>query len=248
MKFFIQLLLVSILQLLSTVWCILQFKLTKNICDYVIIIWHLSIAFNKIIPFQNKCLCVCNQCRCRSVPNTNLQMNWTTNCTQGNYSAFNNLYYCPPYINPYLNPFYPLPNISQPIKVHSCYPTTSGRRDVGAGIERSECPIVVVSDDENMSTRTRKPRTIFTAEQLLALENRFAVQTHLNYYDTMDLVKDLGLDARQVKIWFRNRRSKLRSSMKRNFSRGRNVNMTRIKGVVDVQNEATLDVEQSVLL
>ena len=182
---------------------------------------------NKSNPY--KCSCVCNLCRCRSVLNTSLQMNSTTNCTQRNCSGFNNLYYCPTYNNPYLNPFYPLPNIPQPLQVHSCYPTTLGRRDEGAGIERSECRIVVSSDDEDMSTRSRKPRTIFTAEQLLALENRFSVQTHLNYYDTMDVVKELGLDATQVKSWFSSRRSKLRSSMKRNFSRGWNVNITRMK-------------------
>ena len=187
--------------------------------------------------FQNKCLCICNQCRCRSVPNASLQTNLTTNHTQGNLFAFNNLFYYPPY----LNPFYPLPNILQPRQVDSSRPTTSGG---GAEIEKPDSPIKVSSDNEDMSSRTRKPRTIFTAEQLLGLETRFSVHTHLNHYDTLDLARELGLDETQVKTWFRNRRSKLRTSMKRNFCRGRNLKVTRIKDdVVDAQDEAKLDAE-----
>ena len=179
--------------------------------------WVPAISSNKVMAFQNKCLCVCNRCRCRSVPNTNLQ---------ANLPAFTFPY--PLYLNPQLNPIYP----------SSITPQVS---------TIAECENRVAVVDEVTPACSRRPRTIFTTEQLLVLESRFSVHTHLSHYDAADLGKELGLDVYQVQTWFRNRRAKLRNSMKRNFCRGRNVKITRVKNDgTETQNAATVDEDNDV--
>ncbi|CAI4222243.1 unnamed protein product [Auanema sp. JU1783] len=56
--------------------------------------------------------------------------------------------------------------------------------------------------------KVRKPRTIYSSQQLAMLQKRFIKTQYLALPDRASLAAELGLTQTQVKIWFQNRRSK----------------------------------------
>ncbi|GMR62696.1 hypothetical protein PMAYCL1PPCAC_32891, partial [Pristionchus mayeri] len=67
-------------------------------------------------------------------------------------------------------------------------------------------------DNSKIHLRTqhnrRKPRVLFTHEQVAELEERFARQRYVSAAEREELATKLTLTATQVKIWFQNRRYK----------------------------------------
>uniref|UniRef100_A0A0K0FDJ2 Homeobox protein ceh-12 (inferred by orthology to a C. elegans protein) n=1 Tax=Strongyloides venezuelensis TaxID=75913 RepID=A0A0K0FDJ2_STRVS len=59
-------------------------------------------------------------------------------------------------------------------------------------------------------SRMRRPRTTFTSEQLMKLENQFAETKYLSRPRRYRLAQELCLSETQIKIWFQNRRMKSR--------------------------------------
>ncbi|KHJ44251.1 homeobox domain protein [Trichuris suis] len=58
--------------------------------------------------------------------------------------------------------------------------------------------------------RPKRPRTVFSGEQLIKLENVFRKTQYVVGTERHRLSKLLGLTDQQVKVWFQNRRTKLR--------------------------------------
>ena len=53
-------------------------------------------------------------------------------------------------------------------------------------------------------------RTTYTREQLQTLEGFFADKKYINYEERLEVSREIGVSEKQVKMWFQNRRTKLK--------------------------------------
>ncbi|XP_055309324.1 segmentation polarity homeobox protein engrailed [Sitodiplosis mosellana] len=82
----------------------------------------------------------------------------------------------------------------------------SDRPSSGPRYRKPKTPKVKTDNDE------KRPRTAFSSEQLARLKREFNENHYLNEQRRQKLSAELGLNEAQIKIWFQNKRAKLKKS------------------------------------
>ncbi|NXL92776.1 HME2 protein, partial [Alectura lathami] len=62
------------------------------------------------------------------------------------------------------------------------------------------------------ASEDKRPRTAFTAEQLQRLKAEFQTNRYLTEQRRQSLAQELGLNESQIKIWFQNKRAKIKKA------------------------------------
>lgn len=67
--------------------------------------------------------------------------------------------------------------------------------------------------DEEKKADEKRPRTAFTNEQLARLKKEFDENRYLTETRRQELARELKLNESQIKIWFQNKRAKMKKSV-----------------------------------
>lgn len=65
-----------------------------------------------------------------------------------------------------------------------------------------------------MPLQSQRSRIFYTSKQLQTLENVFAEKKYIDSKDRLWISKEVGVSEKQIKMWFQNRRTRLKKEMK----------------------------------
>lgn len=65
---------------------------------------------------------------------------------------------------------------------------------------------------KNSDSEDKRPRTAFTAEQLQSLKAEFQASRYITEQRRQALARELRLNESQIKIWFQNKRAKIKKA------------------------------------
>ena len=88
------------------------------------------------------------------------------------------------------------------------------------------------------SPKDKRPRTAFNSDQLGRLKREFDENRYLNEERRKSLSEELGLNENQIKIWFQNKRAKIK---KTTGGRGELAQMLSAQGLY---NHSTISVDE----
>ena len=92
--------------------------------------------------------------------------------------------------------------------------------------------------NSNSSNDEKRPRTAFSSEQLARLKKEFEDNRYLNEDRRKNLASELGLNEQQIKIWFQNKRAKLKKSS------GEKGDLAKMLAAQGLYNHATVSVDE----
>ena len=88
------------------------------------------------------------------------------------------------------------------------------------------------------SNDEKRPRTAFSSEQLARLRKEFEENRYLNEDRRRALANELGLNETQIKIWFQNKRAKLKKAT------GTKGDLAKMLAAQGLYNHATVGVDE----
>ena len=88
------------------------------------------------------------------------------------------------------------------------------------------------------SAEDKRPRTAFSSEQLARLRKEFEENRYLNEDRRRALASELGLNETQIKIWFQNKRAKLKKAT------GTKGDLAKMLAAQGLYNHATVGVDE----
>ncbi|KNC30838.1 Homeobox protein invected [Lucilia cuprina] len=96
-----------------------------------------------------------------------------------------------------------------PKSTNSSSATAAASASSAAGVEKANSPSSTSSANNN---EDKRPRTAFSGSQLARLKHEFNENRYLTEKRRQQLSSELGLNEAQIKIWFQNKRAKLKKS------------------------------------
>ena len=105
-------------------------------------------------------------------------------------------------------------------------------------IKKKEKSAGLPAGSSNATPDEKRPRTAFSSEQLARLRKEFEENRYLNEDRRRSLANELGLNETQIKIWFQNKRAKLKKAS------GTKGDLAKMLAAQGLYNHATVPVDE----